>query len=1230
VAISFVTPSYRAASSDLTIAISPLGLVELADEEFEVHGPRLNRYASQWAWYLGHHWSYKREIGEPQMTFNWSAAFSDFLTNFCLTNGVNFRSPHATEAIVPELLRTVWEEHQPQGKEAVLWEAMQQGGVSGDCFIKVAFEEEYPDPAGNVHPAKIRILPLNAAFCFPEYHPHDMTRMIRFKMKYRFWGCVDPETEALTRRGWKKHHQITCSDEILTLNPWTDAIEWQRVEKVSVYPYKGEMHRWTGKVDALTTPNHRWLAEVSHGRAETYRREREIVFSGLRPNSARLITGGGAPTEFADQPKWTDELVETIGWYVTEGVDHYNQTGFHTIRISQHKDSRFIGRLRRLAAFWQEQGLTCNEWKSTAKGIIDFYFGKGSNTVFEDVAPGKQLTPEFLCSLTFAQAKLLYETLLDGDGCRTRGQERWTQIDLERVSGFQMLSGMLGMRGRYFQEKVTNYATRYSSSANTHEEVVDYDDVVWCPTVENSIWFARRNGTTYWTGNTALEGTRQVFSFCVDDQTEALTDRGWKHYWEIEDGDRFLTINPVTEAIEWQSHSAVNLFDWDGPLTRWQNKAMDALTTPQHRWLIRDWRERDPRYQDRVGPWQFRTTEQLSTGKGRTEVVAGGGTPFEFSETATYTDELVELVAWVVTEGHYQSNPAKPGAQGIIFSQSVTANPEKVERIRALLKKFDDCTISEYDYEYANSLQFYLGKGIASTVRAVAPEKSIDPAFLCALTEHQARLFWDVLMLGDGHVRDDGPTKSGQERRNTRQFAQTDQGRIDGFQMLAAMLGIRTHSHRRKTDDGSDVTAYHRNSLRVSAANPREEHYQGIVWCPSLPNKTFFARRNGITYWTGNTELWTEDAMQAFINDELVESQENPLGVIPFVHISNRKVPSSPWGLSDIQDITDLNRQYNETATLITDIIDYYASPTTVIIGAKSNALERGPKKVWSIPNDKASITNLTLGAELEQALNFLELLKEKMHELVGVPVNALGQPQEISNTSGVALSLQFLPLVQKFKQKTTQYKAGFAQLNEIIIRTAALYMPEMLQIDPDRDPPVEDGQLMVLDPRDPLTYRNTVAFASPLPIDELIALNTIQMKMMLGLESKEGALRTLGEAYPAEKLQELYEELHQDSLEQGALDLQNAQIAMLVSMLSGMPLGGQEPGGATNTAGGPAGGVQSAGGPGVNSASGVQAPQVPPLMEESGMQDIMQRINTISQGTKAIQVRNPLKGSDD
>jgi hypothetical protein len=1190
------------------------------------------------AFYLGHHWSYRREIGEPQPTFNFCKAFSDFLTNFALTNGVNFQSPHATEAIIPELLRTVWEEHQPQGKDAVMWELMQHGctipeaqaltpegwknlyelegrpdlpiatlhpetgafewqsfslnvfdfegdlvhyegqrinhvltpehdvwtqqsktytvrhgkrwdhgskwrkrkagetegsswsirggadqfdgrlvmptvpasrqkpeyrfpspeimmefigwwvsegsatdsgdirigqslyknpenfseicdllravgignsfefardkhgkthalrfshagvarwlhqefgkydkerrlpswvknlprpllerllqtlrkgdgdtggertwryssvsqrladdvqeiamklgyltqitnedrtvqgwqtmwrvhidprglmslpkfkkkyykgqvwcptvpnglwfmrlngravvtgnSVSGDSFVKVAFEPEWQDPAGGDHPPRIRILPLNSAFVFPEYHPHDMTRLIRLKLKYRFWGCVDPDTQALTRRGWKCYWEIEDEDEILTLNPVTDEIEWQSPSAVSVYPYKGEMHRWTGKVDALTTPNHRWLAEVPHGRAHTRRTEREIVFSSVHPSQGQLVTGGGTPMAFADQPKWADELVETVGWYVTEGVDHYNRAGFHTIRISQKNTSPHIGRIRRLAAWWRDQDMTCNEWKPTAKGIIDFYFGKRSNDLLEEAAPGKQLTPEFLCSLTYAQARLLYETLLDGDGCRTRGQERWTQIDIFRVAGFQMLSGMLGMRGRYFQEKVTNYQSRYTSLRElvaNHEEIIEYDGNVWCPTVPNSIWFARRNGTTYWTGNTALEGTRQVFSY---------------------------------------------------------------------------------------------------------------------------------------------------------------------------------------------------------------------------------------------------------------------------------------------------------------------------------------------------TELWTEDAMQAFINDELVESIDNPLGVIPFVHIANTKVPSTPWGLSDIQDITDLNRIYNETAMLITDIINYYASPTTIIIGAKANNLERGAKKVWSIANKEASIQNLSLGEDgVTAAIAFLELIKEKMHELVGIPVTALGQGQPVSNTSGVAISLQFLPLIQKNHQKTIQYSAGLSMLNEIIIRTAALYLPEMLEMNPERDAPLEDGQLEVLDPDDPLTYRNTVVFASPLPIDKLIALNEIQMMMGMGLESKVGALRKLGEAYPREKLEELLNELHEDALEQGALDLLNNQISQLVSMLTGLPRPGAED---QMAAGQDAGGVTSAGGPDVNTAAGVQAPESSNVLDDPGIKDLYDRLTTITQGTKTIQVRNPLKSSND
>ena len=377
------------------------------------------------------------------------------------------------------------------------------------------------------------------------------------------------------------------------------------------------------------------------------------------------------------------------------------------------------------------------------------------------------------------------------------------------------------------------------------------------------------------------------------------------------------------------------------------------------------------------------------------------------------------------------------------------------------------------------------------------------------------------------------------------------------------------------------------------------------------------------------TELWTEDAMQAFINDELMESTPNPLGVIPFVHIPNTKVPASPWGLSDIQDITDLNRTYNEIATLICDIIDYYASPVTVVTGAKSNQFERGPNKVWAILNDKAKVQNLELGGQLEGPINFLQLLKQSMHEIVGVPISALGQDMAISNTSGVALSLQLLPIMQKFRQKVIQYASGLARLNELIIRVCALYLPEMLEFDPTRDVQLEEGQVDVLDPRQGISYRNTVEYASPLPIDKIIALNEIQQSMALGLQSKEGALRQLGEAYPNEKLEELLNELHQDMFEQGALDLERAQINDLIMLLTGQTIGpdGQaQPAGAEG-APGPA--VQPAGGPGVNSPSQVQ-PAGGPSLDDPELRDLFTRLNTMVAGTKLPQVRNPLNSPED
>jgi hypothetical protein len=362
------------------------------------------------------------------------------------------------------------------------------------------------------------------------------------------------------------------------------------------------------------------------------------------------------------------------------------------------------------------------------------------------------------------------------------------------------------------------------------------------------------------------------------------------------------------------------------------------------------------------------------------------------------------------------------------------------------------------------------------------------------------------------------------------------------------------------------------------------------------------------------TEILTDDRIEEYINDELIDSRPNPIGIVPIIHIANVLVSGSPWGLSDCHDIIVLNRNYNEVATDVADIINYHAAPVTVITGAKASSLEKGPKKVWGgLPKD-AQVFNLEGGGQgLQGAMEYLKVIKTAMHEMVGVPETALGQVQPISNTSGVALSIQYQPLMNRYQQKMIQYGEGMQQINSLILRTLAFKEPELFIWDPAKNGPIKKFQLPVLDLNDPSTYESTVHFPPPLPLDKLIVLNEIQSKMAMGLESREGALRQLGEEFPDEKLEEIRAELIADAKADGALQLVRNQISSSIASLTGILPDGTTPPGQD-----PGQGV----GPGPTGQPGVISP-----VEEGVLQELQQTqvdLVTEAYGTKIPQKRTP------
>ena len=227
------------------------------------------------------------------------------------------------------------------------------------------------------------------------------------------------------------------------------------------------------------------------------------------------------------------------------------------------------------------------------------------------------------------------------------------------------------------------------------------------------------------------------------------------------------------------------------------------------------------------------------------------------------------------------------------------------------------------------------------------------------------------------------------------------------------------------------------------------------------------------------------------------------------------------------------------------------------------------------------------------------------MHEMIGVPESALGQVQPISNTSGVALAIQYQPLMNRYQQKMIQYGEGLRRINELVLKTLSFKEPEMFTYNPAFNGPIKPNQMTQLDLNSPLTYETVVHFPQPLPLDKLIVLNEIQQKMNMNLESREGALRMLGEEFPDEKLEEIRAELIADAKSDGAIQLIKSQINSAIASLTGLlPEGGGEaPPGAA-----PGDGM----GPGPMGQPGIITP-----FEEQTLAQMQSEIVTEAYGTK-------------
>lgn len=376
---------------------------------------------------------------------------------------------------------------------------------------------------------------------------------------------------------------------------------------------------------------------------------------------------------------------------------------------------------------------------------------------------------------------------------------------------------------------------------NRFTNVSDVEDLARLLTLEVMVhrwsnWLTQ--GFDYLAGRVnETELKTNIKEYCLSEDTQALTRRGWKRFIDLVPGEDILTLNTATGLSEWQSPRTIHVFRPTGPLMQIETREISALATTEHRW----WVQRATKDRSAVSTREFRTTDQLD----RYCWVPTAAQHGSFDTHHKQSDSFVELIAWWWTEG-YADAKLHNGEIG----QSSTANPHKVAMIRrALIQECGDPGDLRQGHLWNETLRadgmvmFNLSKRLVIELEQAAPDRIVSTWFLQSLTQAQLSLFIELSLHGDGYRNSGGGWSISQRREE----------QLAAFQVAAVLAGYQANM-----TFSSSINMWKMNLSRRDAARPLVNpvgtvEYDGLVWCPETPNGTWLARRNGRVFYTGNS-----------------------------------------------------------------------------------------------------------------------------------------------------------------------------------------------------------------------------------------------------------------------------------------------------------------------------------------------------------------------------------------
>lgn len=351
--------------------------------------------------------------------------------------------------------------------------------------------------------------------------------------------CLTEDHEVLTSTGWKFINTISTKDSIAILD--NNTIKYENPSEMNEFDHNGKLYNVESRqMDITCTLNHKLYIKTHKNSKFELVKANEMIDKDYwckknANNDYKDINEFILPEFIHENKKYYNKKerllnmnlwLEFFGIYISEGhIDNSNM-----VRISAHKE-RIMSKLVEILPKLNIEYIVYDVYEKEK----NYVYLKGDLQISNYLKSfGKGIykyLPEFVWNLSQNQCRILLNSLILGDGYTKGNSCEYYTGSKQLANDFQKLCIHSGYSGKISVKKEKDEIKENSTIRNTNQyrisvikhynylepkisnktsstkiELINMNCKVYCPTVSTGIFMVRKNGKTYWTGNSSRSG----------------------------------------------------------------------------------------------------------------------------------------------------------------------------------------------------------------------------------------------------------------------------------------------------------------------------------------------------------------------------------------------------------------------------------------------------------------------------------------------------------------------------------------------------------------------------------------------------------------------------------------------------------------------------------------------------------------------------------------------------